>query len=66
MELVVLQLVDYFKEFVFKIKKRVFSLNFKGRSKSTVQIGPFPAIERIVAENRFLVLTRLTRTVIYM
>ncbi|KAL7077023.1 hypothetical protein ACQ4LE_003977 [Meloidogyne hapla] len=35
----------------------------KGRSKSTVQIGPFPAIERIVAENRFLVLTRLTRTV---
>ncbi|CAK5031721.1 unnamed protein product [Meloidogyne enterolobii] len=35
----------------------------RGRSKSTVQIGPFPAIERIVAENRFLVLTRLTRTV---
>lgn len=32
-------------------------------SRSLLRIGPFPAIERMIAENRFIVLTRLMRTV---
>lgn len=53
-------MVVYFLRF---LKYLNLNSHFKGNSKGSVQIGPFPAIERIVAENRFLVLTRLTKAV---